>query len=382
MTGSLLETLKSINRIIQSDSKDTTYKFALLRAAIESIQERTPFVKIDRDYVELPLGHLVLKWMEYYYPIVDQNLPQKNGDQISRKSLAFRNLLKEVTEFYSTNNRNGISQFFNELLLGKIDDQIVSTVFELTKKLKDTIVKMPMRHIAVSVYGEEYYVFKKCNSVKIQKPLTLSRLFILENYGTYLLRRDYYDAFEVLAGIITGNNSILINWAQFTSEKSVGKYRMSEVLETLNISPVTKRESKTASDLLHKISKTKQLKCVWTGEVLTERYHIEHLLPFHIWKNNDLWNLLPSTTQINGKKSDKIPTKKLILQRKDQIIFYWEAYRNLEPTLFNYQAGSSLIKPRFLNQENWQKQGINSLIEKCEYLISRRGFSPWEHLYE
>ncbi len=33
------EILKNINKIIERDSKDTTYKFALLRATIEVIRE-------------------------------------------------------------------------------------------------------------------------------------------------------------------------------------------------------------------------------------------------------------------------------------------------------------------------------------------------------
>ncbi|CAN5327610.1 hypothetical protein BH23BAC3_BH23BAC3_23060 [soil metagenome] len=36
------EVLKKINQIIERDSKDTTYKYALLRATIEVIQQKTP----------------------------------------------------------------------------------------------------------------------------------------------------------------------------------------------------------------------------------------------------------------------------------------------------------------------------------------------------
>lgn len=39
------ETLRNINQIIERDSKDTTYKFALLRATIEVIQEKSPYQK-------------------------------------------------------------------------------------------------------------------------------------------------------------------------------------------------------------------------------------------------------------------------------------------------------------------------------------------------
>ncbi|MDZ7767124.1 MAG: hypothetical protein U5K00_22380 [Melioribacteraceae bacterium] len=106
--------VENINQIIERDSKDTTYKFALLRATIEIIQEKSPHQKIKDDFVILPVGLLILKWLEYYYPIIEQELPQRNGDNLDTFTLSFRSLLKEVTDFYKL--RGGLSVFYSELM--------------------------------------------------------------------------------------------------------------------------------------------------------------------------------------------------------------------------------------------------------------------------
>jgi len=80
----LYEALKNINTIIERDSKDTTYKFALLRGTIEIIQEKSPYQKFEDNRVILPVGLLILKWLEYYYPIIEKELPQRNGGTNSR----------------------------------------------------------------------------------------------------------------------------------------------------------------------------------------------------------------------------------------------------------------------------------------------------------
>ena len=56
-----LENFKTINTIIERDSKDATYKFALLRGVIEISQEYQQLVKESGDRVSLPLGLLIEK---------------------------------------------------------------------------------------------------------------------------------------------------------------------------------------------------------------------------------------------------------------------------------------------------------------------------------
>lgn len=71
------QVLYNISKIIERDSKSTTYKFALLRGVIDT--------------------GLIEKWLLYYYPILESQttIPQINGDA----NLAFGNQLKKLIRF-------------------------------------------------------------------------------------------------------------------------------------------------------------------------------------------------------------------------------------------------------------------------------------------
>jgi hypothetical protein len=79
--------ITDLAKIIERDSKDATYKFALLRGNIEIIQENDHYKSVELDRVNFPIGLLILKWIDYYYPIISSEIfiPQKYGDSIKRK---------------------------------------------------------------------------------------------------------------------------------------------------------------------------------------------------------------------------------------------------------------------------------------------------------
>lgn len=76
------EVFTNISKIIERDSKATTYKFALLRGVIDIIQDNSPYIFFSNDRVNFPIGLLVEKWMLYYYPIFESSeyIPQINGE--------------------------------------------------------------------------------------------------------------------------------------------------------------------------------------------------------------------------------------------------------------------------------------------------------------
>jgi hypothetical protein len=93
------------------------------------------------------------------------------------------------------------------------------------------------------------------------------------------------------------------------------------------------------------------------------------------WKNNDLWNLLPSSANINNIKRDKIPSPETINKRKDSIIRYWELLNEKLPERFQREFQISLIGAT--NKANWQHAGIENLQRHCNYLIGVRGYEMW-----
>lgn len=105
-------------------------------------------------------------------------------------------------------------------------------------------------------------------------------------------------------------------------------------------------------------------------------YDIDHVIPFSIWKNNDLWNLLPAQSTINNKKRDKIPSVELITQQKDIIIHYWEIIHKAQEQRFLEEIQVTLLGNNPI--ANWQNIAFNQLLNTSKYLIETRGYEQWK----
>jgi hypothetical protein len=374
-----LETIRHINQIIARDSKDTTYKFALLRGVIDSVHEYAHLAVRKDGMIEMPLGLLVYKWLEYYYPIMESDvyIPQKNGDMRGGKSLAFRAALKAVTDFYR--DKGSISVFFSDFKKGKADSAISNHLFRLCKKIRDTITKNPMKHIGFSIYGEHYPIFQY-QTKRVNSPELFDLGFLINHFGTYTFPKDYFTVFEHLGGFITGRNAILQGWADFTFKCAKNtSLSVEQILNVILKTPTDDREVYAVQKFFTQINQQRIIECVWSGKRINADMNIDHVLPFAVWKNNDLWNLLPAKAQINNHKRDKIPTSQFLQTRKEAIISYWEILADAFSDSFEREIMISLTGSE-IYQNNWQLPAFAALQQKSDYLIHKRGFEPWEYL--
>ena len=86
--------LEKIAQVINQDTKDATYKLALLRALSEIGTKNTHLVEwVGADEAAVPMKLIAEKWLRYYWPLFQTAdfIPQKNGERIDGpKSVAFR----------------------------------------------------------------------------------------------------------------------------------------------------------------------------------------------------------------------------------------------------------------------------------------------------
>lgn len=114
------DSFKKVNAIIERDSKDTTYKFALLRAVIEISQEYSHLSREEKGQIVFPIGLIIEKWLYYYYPLIEGSefVPQKNGESYeSGRKVAFRSNFKKITDFYK--DKGGFSSLKKKSLFSK-----------------------------------------------------------------------------------------------------------------------------------------------------------------------------------------------------------------------------------------------------------------------
>ncbi len=362
---------QKISKIIERDSKTTTYKFALLRGVIDIIQDNSPYILFLENRVQIPTGLLIEKWLIYYYPILQSqtSIPQINGET----NLAFSNQLSKLIFDYEA--RGGFSAFYNDLKNKGIPEDLQSVFLELVKKLRDTITKMPMKYIGRSISNDFYSIFNYENQT-IRKKSKIDIETLIKECGTFSIPFEYYEAFRVLGSFINGQDSILFKWAEFSVNASGNNLSIHKVLNEVLKSPVTLREIKESKklykDILHKEG---NVYCVWTGRKLAN-YDIDHIIPFSVWKNNDLWNLLPSDSRINSKKRDKIPMPEIIEKQKNLILDYWAIIFEHQSKRFQKEIQVALLGNHSF--DSWKNTGITQLQNSCNYLIENRGFEGWK----
>ena len=181
----------NISKIIERDSKNTTYKFALLRGTIDIIQENSPYIIENKGRVEMPIGLLIVKWLIYYYPILQSKIyiPQINGN----KNLAFQNDFKTLIYYYE--NKGGFSTFYNDLKNKGIPEEIKDDFFRLTKKIRKTITGNPMQHIGRSVYHYSYSIYNYENNKRLINSSAIDIEILINDFGSFSIPIEYYEAF-------------------------------------------------------------------------------------------------------------------------------------------------------------------------------------------
>jgi len=114
---------------------------------------------------------------------------------------------------------------------------------------------------------------------------------------------------------------------------------------------------------------------VWSDKVLRAGYAVDHVIPFSLWHCNDLWNLLPCDGRVNGSKSDKLPERGLVFQRKDAIVFYWEQVRKRHERRFDHELVNFTGNNR--RTGGCQNTAFQRLVEAVEETAIQRRAERW-----
>ena len=367
------DTFINISKIIERDSKSTTYKYALLRGTIDIIQDNSPFIKINKEEVEIPLGLLLEKWMIYYYPILDSDvlIPQING---VNSKLAFQTKFLKIINYY--NKVGGLSAFYNDIRIKGISNEINKEFYELIKELKTNIVKNPMQFIGNSINKSYYSIYTYQNNSSLKNSEIQNTSWLINGCGSFTIPIEYFEAFKLLGSFISGTDNILFKWAEFSVNASQKNITTDKVIAEILKNPITDRDVLASKTLYESILKEAgEIICVWSEKKINS-YDVDHVIPFSILKNNDLWNLLPAKPSINNNKRDKIPSVDLISKRKDIIIHYWEIIHKAQEQRFLEEIQITLLGNNPM--KNWQDSAFKQLLNTSKYLIETRGYEKWE----
>lgn len=370
------EALRQINYVIENDSTSSTYKYVLLKSVINASQKYDHLISIENSRANIPLGLIIEQWILDYMPFVFKNIAQQHNKTVLDKPITtiYNNIFALLNLDKSVDWTYAYIQFTKALQNPNMSVELSKEFLKLSKKIADKIVKMPMRFTGKMDY--EFFTPNQLNfgAVKLAKDEIYNSSFVVNSFEYFSISEQHYNIFRYLGQTLYGTSTIMSKWKQKTISLNANQEMTRDIIDKLSSDTLEIRETTSIRKIL-----TEEKECVWSGKELRDsNYDVDHVLPFSVWFNNDLWNMLPTDRVINQKnKRDKIPTRKLIEKRADVILQYWSTYQDTMPLLFKSQLEVSLLG-RDIKEENILDIAIESLCKKSDYLILDRGYEGFK----
>ncbi len=345
--------IDQVESVLTRDKKTATYKLALIRAFSEvAIIEYKTARWLENGMVGIPLSVIAEKWLYYYWPIFESTtfIPQIRGEEVScSKPVAFRASLTELIIKYK--RKGGLNQFVLDFRSNRIDKDTMKLLNVVLHKIAYTIVSGPVTYAGGSLESGRLFKYDRNN----REILLNSEIWIELSLMGYWIR-----------------DAVLLRWAELTADLARKEMTPSDVIDLLLVTPAGERDVVDARVLYSSLS---QKECTWTGRNIKSDFDVDHIIPFSLWHNNDLWNLVPVLPSVNNQKRDRLPSRDLLSDRKECLIHYWEALRERYRLRFDREACS--IMGFVKTPDNWHTLLFNIIAEAIEITAIQRGCERW-----
>ncbi|MEZ9058295.1 class I SAM-dependent methyltransferase [Vibrio pelagius] len=364
--------LNKVRHIIVNDNKSATYKLALLRTLLRIADAHSGAV-IDRNdgKILLPVGLVALYWVRQFKRLIDIDIEGSGIQQNSNttKGLGF---VKE--------------DGWNQLKHLSADDLAIGAMF-LGEEAK-ALQKLFSHTISTIKAGPVTFIYQGAKDNKLfeilppaQRRKSLSSLVIdsdfLASFGYFTLDESLWECFRIYHSWIEPLvvNQWVMEMQRFETnrERNISLQTYHDCLVWIDHNHDTRDVRKRVEQLRKEQT---EIVSVWSGTILKQDYHVDHCLPFTYWPNNDKWNLLPTTTNENLKKSDKVPTAEKLHKSKQRILDWWQLawdHSDLSKQRFFSEAALSLpnIPPQCRDfEEVFDAMGLQVRGVKSRLLIN------------
>jgi hypothetical protein len=336
--------LQRIEEIVSRDTKDATYKLALLRALTELASEHFHEVRwLGDGRIAVPSDLIVEKWIRYYWPLFssDRFVPQKNGEHMgSHKPIVFRRLMTTMISDFA--DSGGYLAYRERGLRNP------SAGRELYDKVRHAIRLGPVVYTSGNLFD---WVGRGRDSHLV-------------------LPAEFWRELAELGHWI--EPAIRLRWAEETRRFSKGQWGVGDVLSLLSTDYEVERNVALSRGIF---ASAAELKCTWTDKRLPKGFDVDHILPYSLWHNNDLWNLVPADPKVNRNKRDKLVDRTFLLNRRDAIIHAWKVQRDQAFERFDLELKNLL--GRRPDARNWERPAFHRLAEAIEATALRRKAERW-----
>lgn len=344
--------LQLVESILNRDQKVATYKLALFRALAEIAQTQAHIADYRGDgRVGISNAVVAEKWLFYYWPVFAEESPIKQGTSSGTRGsdVAIRPAMEPLVRHYA--NCGGLSAFYVDWRSDRLSGEAAKLAKKALSKVMHTVWNMPVRHAG----GGDFDILQYDQATKsIVMDASLWRELCL-----------------------TGNwiqDATVLRWAELTEQINGGAVKASRMIDCLLTVPDAKRNVEDARRYyFSQVERT----CVWTERAIPGEFAVDHAIPFALWRNNDLWNLLPASVEANSRKSDRLPTYELLQLRRDLIIHCWRGLDEALGERFRREA-QTLLGRDTLSPHQWEGRLFSRFVEAFEMTAAQRGVERWD----
>lgn len=363
-----------IEAIINRDRKVASYKLALLRALCDIAQTASHQVQWhENDTVSVPLGLIAERWLYAYWPLQEAGIRQIQG----QGRVAFHTAMHAlVAEFQVI---GGLDAFHTAYLRNQLTPRQRQFTDATLNSIANTIVVGPVTHAGGAL--EDVAGFFTHTGRKTARGKCFSTQGLVNSLGRVHFRAAIWRELCLVGHWI--GEAILLRWAELShgfSQHGGESVSIASILEKLLIRPESQRDV----GMMQKFYATlPDLACVWTNKSLTPKdatgkgFVVDHVIPFSLWHNNELWNLLPADAKVNGQKSDRIVTRDTLRAAEPLVIRYWQETRRQEPFRFDVEISRTLLG-RNAPDTQWEQPAFAALLDATEMVAIQRGVLRWE----
>lgn len=358
-TGDKLRAVDQIEGILNRDRKVATYKLALFRALAEMATQQPRVATWRSDgRVAVPILGIAERWLLYYWPLLasDRFIPQsqdegKNAD----RQISFRSSLETLMRsFLGQGEHGGLSSWQAAVSRGGLPQEVRRAHAAALSAIAQAIRSGPVKHSGGSIEGGAVFDYDK-GSRSVVMPAEIWRELTL--LGHWIV------------------DAVIVRWAALT-ERFAGRAGVNsgDVLPLLLARPSSERMTDLARSVFRK---TGVDRCTWSGRPLhVLSFDVDHVIPFALWANNDLWNLVPADPEVNMQKSDRLPGTELMLARRGEVVRHWDILRDAMPQAFDADA-AHLLGRKPAGYLDWRDELFGCLRQAVEITALQRGVERW-----
>ena len=373
-----VRSLDQVATIIRRDRKVATYKLALLRALCDIAQ--TGYRKAlwyTEGLVGIPLGLVAEKWLFYYWPLVEPDIgasgavgpvafPQQQGAERNRL-IAFRPALRELIRHYA--RLGGLTSFAQDYSNQRLDGTAAALADAALNAIANTIVVGPVRYAGGALAHE-------------------GRFFSFRG------RRQARGRCFTAAGLEAALGEVLLPapvWREIVPHRLLGFRVHHPALGGAFCGHVRQARANRGSRRTAPGApgcgqgcpgRAAGVRRTWIGCAASGRAgrwgpsRWTTPIPFSLWFNSELWNLLPAARSVNLAKKDRLVSRPTLLGSRDRIIDYWRYLRSTNAKRFELEIGRSLLG-RSPAGASWEMQAFCGLSEAIETIALQRGVERW-----